>query len=103
MRRADARTPRVILYGKPGCCLCEEALAVLRDMQIEALFELVEVDIESDPALYARFIETIPVIEVDGDTFCEFRVDPTLLKLKLKEVADYANPSQGNQPHAQAR
>ena len=77
---------RVVLYGKPGCHLCEEALDVLWRVQKDDPFELAIVDIRSDDALYDRMIESIPVVEVAGEAFSEFYVDETLLRHRLKEL-----------------
>ena len=77
---------RVLLYGKPGCHLCEEALDVLWKVQRDEPFDLEIIDIRSDEALYERMIESIPVVEVAGETFSEFYVDETLLRQRLKEL-----------------
>ena len=57
---------QVVLYSSPGCHLCEEAAALLRDLQRSRDFAFFEVDIHSDPELERRFLLEIPVIEVDG-------------------------------------
>lgn len=54
---------RVTLYTKPACELCDQARADLVELQGEIPHRLVEVDIESDPVLAARFGESVPVIE----------------------------------------
>ena len=64
---------RVLLYGKPGCCLCEVAESRLRAMAERRSFRIVKVDILSDPALEARFGLTIPAVEVDGAVVSEGR------------------------------
>jgi len=66
---------RVVLYGKPGCCLCDVAESRLRAMAERRPFPLVKVDILSDPALEARFGLTIPAVEVDGTVVSEGRFD----------------------------
>jgi glutaredoxin len=66
---------RVVLYGKPGCCLCDFAESRLRAIRDRRPFDLVKVDILSDPALEARFGTTIPVVEVDGAVVSEGRFD----------------------------
>lgn len=59
----------VILYGKPGCHLCDEAAAILRSLQDEERFEWRRVNIESDPALLDRFRYEIPVVQIQrGET-----------------------------------
>lgn len=66
---------RVVLYGKPGCCLCDVAESRLRLMAERRPVEIVKVDILSDPALEARFGLTIPAVEVDGTVVSEGRFD----------------------------
>ncbi|MEA2389997.1 MAG: Glutaredoxin-like domain, partial [Solirubrobacteraceae bacterium] len=43
---------RVTLYGKPGCCLCEEAREVVAGVRENVPFELDEVDVSLDPVLH---------------------------------------------------
>ena len=44
----------VVLYGREGCCLCDEAREMLLRIRAAQPFELQERDIESDDALLAR-------------------------------------------------
>jgi glutaredoxin len=56
----------VILYSKPGCHLCEVMKAEMAKAGCDELYELKEINIESDPALHARYRNEIPVLLVDG-------------------------------------
>ncbi len=56
----------ILLYGKPDCCLCDEAKAVLRRVAAGYPAAIREVDIASDPELQARFGAEVPVVFVDG-------------------------------------
>ena len=70
----------VTLYTRPGCHLCDEArdvILALRDS--DNRFELREVDIEGDAELHARYLERIPVVEVDGEQVAELYLDATTL------------------------
>jgi glutaredoxin len=58
---------RVVLYGAPGCSLCDRARATLEGLRGELEFELEEVDISGDPALEERYRELLPVVEIDGE------------------------------------
>jgi glutaredoxin len=73
----------VTLYTRPGCHLCDEAREVILSLHgSTSPFELREIDIESDPELHARYLERIPVIEVDGKQVAELHVDaPTLRRV----------------------
>jgi len=64
--------PDLILYGRPGCHLCDDARAMIglvlgdraaRGLPVPAL---VGRDIEDDPAWERAFFATIPVVEL-GD------------------------------------
>jgi glutaredoxin len=73
----------VTLYGRPGCHLCNDARAVLRRLQALHPFRLTEIDIETDDALFARYLERIPVIALDGEELFDLFVDEEALKRKL--------------------
>ena len=69
----------LVLYGRPGCHLCDEARAVLE--RIGHPFE--EVDIEADDELLARYLERIPVIALDGAELYDFFVNEVELRARL--------------------
>jgi glutaredoxin len=71
--------PRITLYGREGCHLCDQARAVLE--RIGEPFEAV--DIESDDDLFKRYLERIPVIALDGDELYDFFVDEQDLRRRL--------------------
>ena len=73
----------VTLYGRPGCPLCDDARAVLQRLRQRRPFELAEVDITSDDALHARYLERIPVIALDGEELFDFFVDEAELAARL--------------------
>jgi hypothetical protein len=56
----------VVVYGKPECSLCEKAIAILRRLQREFVFRIDYVDITTDPGLFSRYRERIPVVVLDG-------------------------------------
>jgi glutaredoxin len=70
----------VTLYSRPGCHLCDDARAALRRVQAQTPFALEEVDIETDDALHARYLERIPVIALDGEELFDFFVDEETLE-----------------------
>jgi glutaredoxin len=73
----------VILYGRPGCHLCEEARADLLRIAGRHPFELREVDIERDPTLFKRYLERIPVVALGGEELFDFHVDEQVLVRRL--------------------
>ena len=75
----------VTLYGKPGCHLCDEARDVLLSVHAQEPFTLREVSILGDDALFAKYAEEIPVIDIDGEFFCQYHVDAAAFARKLQE------------------
>jgi glutaredoxin len=78
--------PEVTLLGRPGCHLCEEAMAVLEALRSElgsAAFRLRTVDIEADDATFKAYLERIPVIALDGQELYDFFVDREDLRRRL--------------------
>ena len=57
---------RVVLYTKPGCGLCEEMKAEISKAGCRGLYTLEEVNIESEPELFARYQCEIPVLFING-------------------------------------
>jgi glutaredoxin len=78
--------PLVTLYGKPGCHLCDDAREVVERVRAEHPFELREVDISLDPALFREYGERIPVLELDGEELFEFHVDEAVLVRRVDRV-----------------
>jgi glutaredoxin len=76
----------VVLYGREGCCLCDDAREMLLRIRSHHPFELRERDIESDEALLRDFLERIPVIEIDGVEEFELLIDESELEHRLDKV-----------------
>ena len=57
---------KVILYSKPGCHLCEEMKAEMANADCADLYELQEINIETDEALLASYRHDIPVLTING-------------------------------------
>jgi hypothetical protein len=89
----DAPLPDLILYGRPGCGLCEDARALvtaLLDARSKAGLSaptLVERNIESDPAWQRAFFETIPVVEL-GHRRLELATSAARIGRLLADVLD---------------
>ena len=76
----------VILYGRPGCPLCDEAVLLLRTLEQRLGFTTRVVNIETDDALHKRFAFEIPVIEVDGVVIARAPIYPRTLEAELGEL-----------------
>ncbi|HWI96917.1 MAG TPA: glutaredoxin family protein [Solirubrobacterales bacterium] len=77
----------VVVYSRPGCHLCEKALEALVSLHEEGyVFELQEVDIESEELLLRRMLEKIPVVEIDGVVVSELILDEAAVRARLDTV-----------------
>ena len=74
---------RVVLYGKPGCHLCDDAREVIARVCADLGTSYAEVDITTDAELGRRFGEQIPVTFVDGAQHDFWRVDEHRLRAAL--------------------
>ena len=75
--------PRVTLYSRPGCHLCEQARAVVESACAELGESFTEISILDDPELLRRYADEIPVTLVDGRQHDFWRVDPARLRAAL--------------------
>lgn len=57
---------QVTLYTKPGCHLCDEMKAEISKANCAGLYELREINIETDAELFARYRTDIPVLSING-------------------------------------
>jgi glutaredoxin len=76
----------VVLYGREGCCLCDDAREVLERVRSRRRFALVERDIDSDDALLRAYLERIPVVAIDGQEVFDLFVDESELERRLDMV-----------------
>ncbi len=82
----------VVVYSRPGCHLCEEAIAAIVALHGEGYrFALHEVDIESDELLLRRHLERIPVVEVDGAVVSELVLDEAAVRARLDTVGAWSS------------
>ena len=83
--------PDVLVYSRPGCHLCEEAIEGLVALHSEGYeFSLHEIDIESDDLLLKRYLERIPVVEVDGIVASELVFDAAVVRARLDTVGTWS-------------
>jgi c-di-GMP-related signal transduction protein len=81
----------VVVYSRPGCHLCEEAIEQIIALHGEGYrFNLHEIDIESNELLLRRYLERIPVVEVDGAEVSELILDRAGLKARLDTVGAWS-------------
>ena len=89
----DAPLPDLVLYARPGCGLCGDTRALLDALLNEREAaglptpQLVDRDIESDPAWERAFFASIPVVEL-GDRRLELATSAAKLRRLLIDVLD---------------
>jgi glutaredoxin len=76
-------TPKVTLYTRKGCCLCDDAKRVLESVRGRARFDLHEVDIDTDAELRRIYNDEVPVIAINGSKAFKYRVSERELLKKL--------------------
>ena len=74
---------RVTVYSRPGCHLCEEAIAVVAAVCADLGEHYAVVMIDDDPELRRRFTDEVPVTFVDGKQHDFWRVDASRLRAAL--------------------
>ncbi|HEX2102091.1 MAG TPA: glutaredoxin family protein [Solirubrobacteraceae bacterium] len=78
--------PRITLYGRPGCHLCDDARAALERVRAEIPFEVHSVNIEDDDALLRTYLERIPVVALGAEEVYDYVVDEADLRARLATV-----------------
>ena len=83
MSEASGGEPRVLLIGRRGCHLCEEARDVVRRVTAEQGTSFAEVDVDTDDELRRAYSDQVPVVMVDGKQHDFWRVDEQRLRVAL--------------------
>jgi hypothetical protein len=76
-------TARITLVGRPGCHLCDDAREVVRRVADDTGAGWVELSVDDDADLLARYSEQVPVVLVDGAQHDFWRVDEQRLRRAL--------------------
>jgi glutaredoxin len=63
------------VYSREYCHLCDDMIAALRILQNGSSFAFDVIDVDSDPALEARFGEKVPVIVAGDDELCHYHLN----------------------------
>jgi len=66
--------PSIQVYSRPGCHLCEELIEEITPLlRGRAVLEVR--NIEDEPEWLAAYDTRIPVVEMDGQLVCQYRLD----------------------------
>lgn len=85
--------PVVELFSQPGCHLCDEAKRLLHTLQATYPFTFREVNIADDASLLAQYGEEIPVVFVNGQKTCKYRVDVAHFIRRLQRAHTASSPA----------
>jgi glutaredoxin len=79
--------PTVVLYGKPGCHLCDDAESLLATVARSQPLTVQKIDIESSPELFAEYRYRIPVIQIDGGQTLDWPTTAERIRRAVQAVA----------------
>ncbi|MEY9215062.1 glutaredoxin family protein [Thermobifida halotolerans] len=85
-RPEDSENPHVVtMLGKPGCHLCDDALAVIARVcaDLGARYEVRDITVADDEEK-EEYWDKIPVVFVDGEQHDFWRVDERRLRDALR-------------------
>ena len=71
------------LYSRAWCHLCDDMRAALEPLLAEFGAQIEVIDVDSDPALEARYNELVPVLLCDGIELCHYRIDESRVREAL--------------------
>jgi glutaredoxin len=82
--------PRVTLYSKPGCHLCNDAKLVIDRVRAQVSFDFETRNILDRAAEFAEYQFAIPVIHVDGREIARYRLTEAQLIAALQRSSESA-------------
>ena len=82
----------VVVYSKPGCCLCDEVKAQLVRLQKTTRFDWREVNILEDAQAFERFKEEIPVVFINGRKAFKFHLDENEFLRRVEKLQSLERP-----------
>lgn len=77
-------SPKLTLYSRRDCCLCEEMKAVIQQVASRVALQLEEIDVDASPALQERYGYEVPVLFIDERKAFKYRVTRKELERKLR-------------------
>jgi glutaredoxin len=76
------------LYGRAWCHLCDDMRAALEPMLAEFGAQLDVIDIDSDPALEARYNDWVPVLVHQNVELCHYHLDEARVRAALAKARE---------------
>ena len=81
--------PKLIIYIREACHLCQEMIALLHRYQGNIAFDLEIIDIDDDPQLIQRYNDLIPVLvgsDKEQNEICHHRLDVATLDAYFNKI-----------------
>jgi len=76
--------PVLQLMSRQGCCLCDDAAAVIADFVTQGRCTLDIVDVDQDPALAVRYGMDVPVILLHDEVRLMHRINHAEIEALLE-------------------
>lgn len=89
------RSPEIIVYSKPNCCLCDKVKEQLKKLQQLHDFSWREINILDHEADFKRFQYEIPVVFVDGRKVFKYHLDEKRF-VRLLESTGHKHPDEAS-------
>ena len=87
MPAADAGAPRLTVYSRTYCHLCDDMIAGLQVLQARHRFDFSIVDVDSEPQLEARYGELVPVLMHGERELCHYHLDAPVVTAYLAQIS----------------
>jgi len=76
-------TPKLTLYSRKDCCLCDEMKKVIRQVSRKVSLDLAEIDVDSSVELKEIYGAEVPVLFIDGRKAFKYGVTEKKLAERL--------------------
>jgi glutaredoxin len=77
--------PRLTVYSRSQCHLCEDMITALQRLQAANSFDFHTVDVDRDPALERRYGDKVPVLAYGDRELCHYRLEVAVITAFLAE------------------
>jgi len=75
--------PKLTLYTRKDCCLCDEMETIVREVAAKFSLEIDEIDVDSSPELRDKFGDEVPLLFIDGRKAFKYRLTAKQLARSL--------------------
>lgn len=100
----DDNAPKVTLFTKEGCTLCDKVKDVLKEIKEDIPHSLEQVDITDDVhrEWFGKYKYDIPVLHLNGQYWLKHRTDIEEAKAGLEEAKQESFQARPGEPNAEA-